>query len=205
MLHKQHILGKLLIIRKEKEDMKTDARVRYTRKVIRENFMELLKEKPVSRITVKEICERSEINRATFYKHYHDPLDLLESIEEEMLQHLQETLEHDACRDITSLYITVLTKMQEKGDLYRTICSDHGDPGFPVRLFLTSYHRAFPMMSSHFEHLDETRQKLLYYFISQGSGGVLSYWFKSGMNEPVEQVAQFLSEAVKIITKNFQI
>lgn len=204
MLHKQHILGKLLIIRKEKEDMKTDARVRYTRKVIRENFMELLKEKPVSRITVKEICERSEINRATFYKHYRDPLDLLEKIEEEMLQYLQETLEHDACRNITSLYTTVLTKIQENGALYRTICSDHGDPGFSVRLFLTSYHKAFPMMSRHFEHLDKSQQKLLYYFIAQGSGGVISYWSQSGMKEPVEQVAQFISETVNIITKNFK-
>ena len=65
------------------------------------------------------MCIRDS-NRATFYKHYRDPLDLLEKIEEEMLQYLQETLEHDACRNITSLYTTVLTKIQENGALYRT-------------------------------------------------------------------------------------
>ena len=52
--------------------MKTDARVRYTVHMIQNIFLELLKEKPVAKITVKEICERAEINRSTFYKHYQD-------------------------------------------------------------------------------------------------------------------------------------
>ena len=50
--------------------MKTDARVRYTVHMIQNIFLELLKEKPIAKITVKEICERAEINRSTFYKHY---------------------------------------------------------------------------------------------------------------------------------------
>ena len=44
--------------------MKTDARVRYTVHMIQNIFLELLKEKPIAKITVKEICERAEINRA---------------------------------------------------------------------------------------------------------------------------------------------
>ena len=49
---------------------KTDARVRYTRRVIKESFLALLHEKPINKITVKEVCEAAEINRATFYSHY---------------------------------------------------------------------------------------------------------------------------------------
>lgn len=49
--------------------MKTDARVRYTCKVIQDAFLDILKEKPISRITVKEVCDKAEINRGTFYKH----------------------------------------------------------------------------------------------------------------------------------------
>ena len=45
--------------------MKTDARVRYTVHMIQNIFLELLKEKPIAKITVKEICERAEINRST--------------------------------------------------------------------------------------------------------------------------------------------
>lgn len=55
-----------------------DARVRYTRMITEQSFLELLKQKPVSKITVTELCELAQINRATFYKHYLDVQDLME-------------------------------------------------------------------------------------------------------------------------------
>ena len=56
-----------------------DARVQKTRNNIHQVFFKLLKEKPISRITVSEICQQCQINRSTFYKHYADPYDLLEN------------------------------------------------------------------------------------------------------------------------------
>ena len=53
---------------------KLDARKRYTQMVLKQSFLELLKEKPVSRITVKEVCALAQLNRATFYAHYSDCL-----------------------------------------------------------------------------------------------------------------------------------
>ena len=53
--------------------MKQDARVRYTQKVLKEVLKEvllqLLEQKPVNRITVKEVCERAGLNRTMFYTH----------------------------------------------------------------------------------------------------------------------------------------
>ncbi len=49
--------------------MKQDARVRYTQKVLKEVLLQLLEQKPVNRITVKEVCERAGLNRTTFYTH----------------------------------------------------------------------------------------------------------------------------------------
>ena len=44
---------------------KTDARKRYTQIVLKQSLLKLLKEKPVNKITVKEVCELSQLNRAT--------------------------------------------------------------------------------------------------------------------------------------------
>ena len=52
--------------------MKTDARVRYTLKMLKDSLLRLLEEKPINKITVKEVCERAELNRATFYLHFSD-------------------------------------------------------------------------------------------------------------------------------------
>ena len=56
---------------------KTDARIRYTQRILKESFLILLKQKPVNKITVKEVCEMAELNRATFYAHYSDCFALL--------------------------------------------------------------------------------------------------------------------------------
>ncbi|GAB4459903.1 MAG: hypothetical protein Kow0070_15440 [Anaerolineales bacterium] len=57
---------------------KLDPRVKRTRNLIQQAFSELLAEKGFANITVQDITERAEINRATFYAHYPDKFALLE-------------------------------------------------------------------------------------------------------------------------------
>ena len=63
---------------------KQDRRTRYTRQTIKETFLELLKQKNFTKITVTEICKISEINRGTFYLHYYDIHDVLADILNDM-------------------------------------------------------------------------------------------------------------------------
>lgn len=49
----------------------------YTREIIREQFVALLEEKPLDDITVKELVERCQINRKTFYYYYQDLYQVL--------------------------------------------------------------------------------------------------------------------------------
>ena len=53
-----------------------DIRVKKTKRAIQKAFIALLREKPIEKITVKEIAERAEINKTTFYSHY-ETLDAL--------------------------------------------------------------------------------------------------------------------------------
>ena len=60
--------------------------------LIRKALMELLRQKPIQAISIKELCESAGINRGTFYAHYTDMYDLLQKIESDMLQDFQEAL-----------------------------------------------------------------------------------------------------------------
>ena len=51
-----------------------------TRKAINQAFLEILEEKPLEKITVRDITDRCGINRNTFYYHYQDVPALLEDI-----------------------------------------------------------------------------------------------------------------------------
>ena len=56
-----------------------------TRNAIKRAFIELLEEKSLARITVRDIADRCDINRNTFYYHYQDILGLLEEITSEQV------------------------------------------------------------------------------------------------------------------------
>ena len=63
-----------------------DIRVRRTKKLLRKGVAELGKTKSVNKITVKELTDLVEINRGTFYLHYKDVYDLVDSIENELCE-----------------------------------------------------------------------------------------------------------------------
>lgn len=51
-----------------------------SRRLIRQAFLELLRQKPYEKITVTDIVTRADINRSTFYAHYPDVRGLVEEI-----------------------------------------------------------------------------------------------------------------------------
>jgi AcrR family transcriptional regulator len=57
-----------------------DLRVRRTRKLLSEALVALLADQPFESITVRQICERAMVHRATFYTHFADKYQLLRSI-----------------------------------------------------------------------------------------------------------------------------
>ena len=77
------IPGEAAIRRREERNMNTKGNQRAveTENRIKYVFLNLLKEKDISRISVSEICKRAEIHRTTFYVHYKDVADLIELIQ----------------------------------------------------------------------------------------------------------------------------
>ncbi len=55
----------------------------FTRRAVMDAFMRLLNERPVNKISVKDIVEACGINRNTFYYHFQDIPDLIEAIAKE--------------------------------------------------------------------------------------------------------------------------
>lgn len=70
----------------------TDRRIRKTKKLLRDTLIELMNEKSLENITIKDLTERADLNRGTFYLHYRDIFDLLEQSENEMLQEMRDLL-----------------------------------------------------------------------------------------------------------------
>ena len=74
---------------------KEDLRVRKTKNNLYKGLIELMQEKEFEDIKVIDICNKSHINRSTFYDHFNDKFELLNTfmndLKEELLEHLKES------------------------------------------------------------------------------------------------------------------
>jgi len=186
-----------------------DARIRYTKRVVCDTFINLLRTKPIEKITVKEICDISEINRATFYKYYDNPYDLLEKIETETMDFLQGRIT-DKKNEINSenmsreeelgeIFKIVLTDISEKKNLYMALFSENGDDLFKERLFSFCYKDNIKTIEERFPSLPRERQEWLYYFVAEGCNGVLNQWLVNENNQTIDDLVHFLVNTITSI------
>lgn len=184
--------------------MKTDARIRYTKMVIKNSFIQLLEGQPVNKITVKDVCELAEINRATFYKHYMDCFDLLKQIEDEMIAELQQLVQDGPHKNQVDMFKKIFSKIKEDKELYITIASEYGDITLPNRILNLCYEQMYPSLEDQFPNMTKTKQEWLYYFSASGCSGVLNHWINSGMKEDTSEISQFMGDLLSLIGNGFR-
>ena len=60
-----------------------NQRVRLTKRLLSESLLDLMQQKDLDQISVIELCRKAGINRATFYRYYSNPVDVLQEIQSE--------------------------------------------------------------------------------------------------------------------------
>lgn len=98
--------------------MKNDQRVSRSQKLLKLALIELLKEKSLDHITVKEIVERAELNRSTFYINFYDKQDLFFQTSESLIKEFQRVLVEGLPRD--QEYESMVESIMEKKKPFET-------------------------------------------------------------------------------------
>lgn len=180
---------------------KTDARVRYTRRVIKESFLTLLREKSVNRITVKEVCELAELNRATFYAHYSDCFALLESIEQELLDAFQKALSSVDSFDTNAMITAIYTMIEQHQDTCQVLVFRGKSPSVLSRMIDLAHESTISHWKQKLRHASDTELEMLYTHLSHGLMNVVV-----GGYEKYDQaeVIQFVNRIVKNSLSLFQ-
>jgi len=110
---------------------KSDRRVQYTKRVLKEAVLELLEKKPIDDLTIKEICELADVNRGTFYLHYAQPRDILAEIENDFLQQNAAAFDQYWKQDRDTERIALIFRfVMENRRVCRLLMGDNGDPQF---------------------------------------------------------------------------
>jgi len=64
----------------------TNRKVKLTKLLFKQAFIELLEERQIHQISVRALCEKADLNRSTFYSHYEDITFLVDEIENEIIE-----------------------------------------------------------------------------------------------------------------------
>lgn len=175
---------------------KSDRRTRYTKQVIKQSLLDMLREMPVEQITVKALCEKAEINRATFYNHYETLTLLLEEIEYEMYKDFADLL-NNALYDDENLADTISTILQFLKDNHnmREVFLSKTVAGRGLTRLLEEFHEkgieAIVLRSG----ISRRQAQWTLTYISSGTREVLRQWFADGMQDEellVETLISFI-------------
>lgn len=173
--------------------MKEDRKTRYTRMALQDSLIELMKEKPVSKITIKELCEKADLNRTTFYAHYSDQYDLLRKIEDEVLLWLKEAIITVMGSTDKSGTIQVLEGIcqyfVENSRHLQVLMSEQGDIDFQKELFTLIYQQC-GMSSPTSANIGLDMNEDCFIFVVNGSVGLFQHWLKNGFNKPAKEMAE---------------
>lgn len=192
------------------EDKKIDGRVRRTKKLLREGLVQLMSEKSIKKISVRELSDLVEINRGTFYLHYKDVFDLTREIEDELFEEFEEiTNSHVQKRYLNSdvedyfkdniyqFIVDVCNFLEKNKKMCSVLLSPNGDLDFILKLKKFINEKCFTEFLSN-EQTAAFRDKFdyIYAYFEAGVIGIIGHWLKdeSPDRKSPEEVAKILEQ-----------
>ncbi|MBO6128567.1 MAG: TetR/AcrR family transcriptional regulator C-terminal domain-containing protein [Pseudobutyrivibrio sp.] len=178
---------------------KNNRRIIVTKRILKESLLSLMQEKSISKITIKEICDLSEMSRSTFYLHYRDQFELLKDIEKETLTNSFETLNNLQGSDNTIESIeNFLNYIKQNKETFGVLLCQAETEDFQITIInnIADYvKQAIP------ETFDHPNENYLYIFIMHGSLNVIRSWIKNDFDLPIAKLAELLFSLCNNIAK----
>lgn len=177
-----------------------DKRVIRTKALLIRSISALMKQKNIKDITVKELCEYADINRGTFYLHYKDIYDMLDSIEQELSDKFLQIFQKynsETNEDFPyPLFLEIFKLVDDNAELFRVLIGPNGDISFIMKIFkLYNIH----CLQSEFNKLSpQFSMNQVYYsnFILYGCVGLLEQWLSRDTKESPEKMAELITKLV---------
>jgi AcrR family transcriptional regulator len=175
-----------------------DRRKKYTRMVLKESLMALLKEKPISSLTIKEICELADLNRSTFYAHFSSQYDLLNAIEEEFIEDMVSTLnQYNFSKEEEALKMTekILEYIARNSDVCQMLLGENSDIHFQKKGMKITQEYIFKNWITD-SQFDRETFEYINIFVVSGSIYVIKNWVENGMDKTPKEMAEIINNFI---------
>ena len=178
-----------------------DARKRYTQMVLKQSFLTLLKEKPVNKITVKEVCALAQLNRATFYAHYSDCFALMECIEIELLAAFEKSLRYVNSFDVTALIEAIYDMVEQNREACRVLILGNAGSTILMKMIAVAKENSLAYWRQELPKASETELQMMYTHLSNGLMHVVVEGYDKYSKE---ETIHFVTQVVKVSLSLFR-
>lgn len=175
--------------RKEKED----RRIKKTKSLLRMGLIDLMEEKDIKNITIKELVEKVDINRSTFYLHYSDIYELLAEIEQKLLDEIMEvfdsykTIEH--LEESYAFLLTLYETFSKNKKICKVLINSQSNNSFISNMEETmelEIRNKLTQIMGRSDYISKNK----YIFQRCGCIGLLKYWITMDSPETPEEMAK---------------
>ncbi|MDD6193430.1 MAG: TetR-like C-terminal domain-containing protein [Lachnospiraceae bacterium] len=169
---------------------KNNRRTILTKKILKDSLLELMQSKPIAKITIKEICNLSDMSRSTFYLHYQDQYELLEDIENEVLEKTFENLA-DMDTELNSLDSIdfFLKYVKENKTTFGILLCQSENKAFQQGIMNSVQKHVQSIIPAYYEN---DKEQYIYTFIMYGSLSMIVDWINSDFNIPSRELAKLI-------------
>ena len=180
--------------------MKNDLRVTLTRRMLKEGLLTVMAEKPLSKITVSELCAEASVNRVTFYHHYESPAMVLRDIAwdySKQLQHIYgETMRQQQSEE--TAIEACLSYLFERKSTIRALLSENAENALSgysleiIRHIVAKHNRAI----SDYFHGNHTDGFLYAVTTASAAYGLIQVWLTQDIDKTPKEIAEILKKAM---------
>lgn len=167
-----------------------NQRVRLSKTMLKNALLDLLREKDIAQVSVTEICQRAQINRTTFYKHYGSQYELLDDAMNDFFDELEEYLKgNEAAGEV--VLTNALELLSSQRDRVRILMTALPDDVFRKRLFAQKFVATFRDDVLTGDLLEPTAHYVGVFF-GQGVYAIVHEWIMTENPETPEQIARII-------------
>jgi AcrR family transcriptional regulator len=177
-----------------------DRRSRRSKRLLKQGLAELMLEKPFQEISVRDITDRMDLNRGTFYLHYADTYDLLQKLQQDTLDNVQAMIdEHsaEASREtLRPVFEPILNYIVENKDVCYALFAGGTASSFVDQVHRLIYKNGVSIIQKQFSiQSDETLDYLLS-FVTYGLIGLIKEWFDTDMSLDKQEILRMTDHLV---------
>lgn len=186
---------------------KEDRRVRRTQKLLKESLMELMSEKAFKDITIKDITERADLNRGTFYLHYADTYELLVATENGVLDDFQDMItgssEVRPGKNLMPILLPIVHYIVENKEICQKLFENNASSQFLGKFKTLVRKNGAALIERLFPACRSSDSDYFYEFVTYGLIGILKKWLDNDTPESEEEIAMISNNAIMSLAQTF--